>query len=107
MARALRYTMAVRHPETLLATPLLAGSEVPEWAADFVSDDDTTDGKATPVVEVAEVQPEEHASPEPEHSSRPDKAWTNADIKQYAEDNGIDLGGATTKDDMLAVLDAS
>lgn len=40
MAGALRYTLVVRHPETGIATPLLAGEEVPNWAADLVHADD-------------------------------------------------------------------
>lgn len=37
----------------------------------------------------------------------PDSGWKNADIVQYAEDNSIDLGGATKKDDMLAAIAAA
>ena len=39
--RTLRHTLVVRHPETSQATPLVAGSEVPEWADALVHDDDT------------------------------------------------------------------
>ncbi|MDO5500319.1 MAG: hypothetical protein Q4F67_11650 [Propionibacteriaceae bacterium] len=34
----------------------------------------------------------------------PSESWTVAQIKQYADDRGIDLGGATVKADMLAVI---
>lgn len=36
--------------------------------------------------------------------AKPDKTWKNEDIVQYAGDHGIDLGEATKKDDMLAVI---
>lgn len=39
-ARVLRYTVVVRHPDTSVATALLAGSEVPDWAKDLVHSDD-------------------------------------------------------------------
>ncbi|MET0887901.1 MAG: hypothetical protein ABWX92_15800 [Mycetocola sp.] len=34
----------------------------------------------------------------------PDKSWKVADLKSFAETNGIDLGDATKKDDILAVI---
>lgn len=40
MAGVLRYTLVVRHPETLAATALLAGQSVPDWASDLVHPDD-------------------------------------------------------------------
>lgn len=42
----LAHTLVVRHPETLVATALLAGTEVPEWASDLVDKGNLTDGKA-------------------------------------------------------------
>lgn len=102
--RVLRYTVVVRHPETLTATALVAGSAVPGWAGDLVSDDDLEDApsKAAPKVEVAQEQP---ADAGPANTGRPDKSWTGPGIRKYADDNGIDLGEATTKADMLAVID--
>lgn len=41
---------------------------------------------------------------EPEQSETPDKSWKVAELKAYAETNGIDLGEAAKKDDILAVL---
>lgn len=40
MAGVLRYTLVVRNPETLEATALLAGTQVPGWAAELVHADD-------------------------------------------------------------------
>lgn len=37
---------------------------------------------------------------------RPDTGTRNDDIRAYAQRNGIDLGGATVKAEMLAVIDA-
>lgn len=39
MAGVLRHTMVLRNPETLEATALLEGSELPEWAKDLVHAD--------------------------------------------------------------------
>ncbi len=36
----------------------------------------------------------------------PDSTWKNADIEAYAEEHGIDLGGATKKADMIAAITA-
>lgn len=45
-AKVLRYTLVVRHPDTLDAVPLLAGSEVPDWATDLVHPDDLESGSS-------------------------------------------------------------
>ncbi len=37
-------------------------------------------------------------------SETPDKSWKVAELKAHAEENGIDLGEATKKDDILAVI---
>lgn len=34
----------------------------------------------------------------------PSEAWTNAQLTQYAADQGIDLGGATVKADILTAI---
>jgi hypothetical protein len=36
----------------------------------------------------------------------PDETWKNADIKEWAESHGVDLGDATKKADMLAAIQA-
>jgi hypothetical protein len=53
--------------------------------------------------------PEEDATEAPaeeeeEQSSTPDDSWKNADIAAWAQDHGVDLGGATKKADMLAAI---
>lgn len=45
MARTLRYTRIVRHPETHQPTALVGGSELPEWADGLVHDDDMEGGR--------------------------------------------------------------
>ena len=37
----------------------------------------------------------------------PNEKWTVADLKAYAEENGIDLGEATLKADILAAMSAA
>lgn len=39
-------------------------------------------------------------------SESPDSTWKVADLKAYAADNGVDLGDATKKDDVLAAITA-
>lgn len=39
-------------------------------------------------------------------SDTPDKSWKVDELVQFAADKSIDLGGATKKDDILAVLNA-
>jgi hypothetical protein len=43
----------------------------------------------------------------PRGAAAPDMTWTVADLKQYAADNGIDLGAATRKSDILATIQAA
>lgn len=40
-------------------------------------------------------------------SDSPDSTWKVAELKAYADENGIDLDGATKKDDVLAVITAN
>ena len=42
-----------------------------------------------------------------ERSETPDKAWKVAELKAHADENGIDLGDATKKDDILAAIEAA
>ncbi|WP_344004149.1 hypothetical protein [Nocardioides lentus] len=44
----LAHTLIVRHPDTLVATPLVAGSEVPDWATSLVDDADLDGANAEP-----------------------------------------------------------
>jgi hypothetical protein len=37
----------------------------------------------------------------------PDSTWKVADLKAYASDNGIDLGDATKKEDIVAAIAAA
>jgi len=56
-------------------------------------------------------EPEQEESPEePDEKvelsepKRPDSSWKNSDIKTWARENGVDLGDATSKTDMLAAI---
>ena len=91
-------TVVLRDPETFEPVVLRAGDTVPEWAE--VGDHLTS--APEPVESVEEPTAEVEDQDEP--GDTPGESWTNAEIKQYADDNGIDLGGATTKADMLAVI---
>ncbi|MCW2287033.1 hypothetical protein EDF60_1684 [Leucobacter luti] len=41
-----------------------------------------------------------------ERSDTPDKSWKVVELKAFADEQGIDLGDATKKDDILAAIDA-
>lgn len=62
MAGVLRYTVIRHNPETAMAVPLVAGSEVPEWAADLVHADDLVQPEPAP----AKKAPAKKAAPKPE-----------------------------------------
>ena len=40
-------------------------------------------------------------------SESPDSTWKVADLKSYAADNGVDLGDATKKEDIVAAIAAA
>lgn len=44
MAGVMKHTMVVRNPDTLEATALLAGSEVPDWVTDELVHPDNFEG---------------------------------------------------------------
>lgn len=62
------------------------------------------DGYLIPLSELPEPAPAEDDTPQ---SVVPDDSWKNEKIEQYAQDNSIDLGGATKKADMLAAIAAA
>lgn len=43
----------------------------------------------------------------PTRSESPDSTWKVADLRSYAADNGVDLGEATKKDEVLAAIVAA
>ena len=57
MAR-MRYTVVVRHPETMTPVALVEGTEVPEWASVRLPEDDVT-GAMPAVVETESVTEDE------------------------------------------------
>lgn len=40
-------------------------------------------------------------------SDTPDKSWKVAELKAFADEQGINLGDATKKDDILAAIEAA
>lgn len=105
--RRMRYTMAVRNPETLEVHALLEGSVVPSWADGLVADADTVDGpEPVPATGAESTDTSEGDEPTDVGGVKPDKTWTGAAIRAFAGDHGIDLGEASTKADMLAVIEA-
>lgn len=56
-AGVLKYTVVRVNPETMTATAILAGSEVPEWASDMVHADDLESGASTSKTETPDPPP--------------------------------------------------
>jgi hypothetical protein len=56
-------------------------------------------GETAPVEEIAEEGPPVEGVPT--------ESWKNDEIKAWAEAQGVDLGGATKKADMLAAIQAA
>lgn len=81
----------VRHPGTGEPVTLVAGTELPDWA-----------GKAKLVGEHLLAGDTEADYPEGD----PTSSWKAGQLKAYAADHGIDLGGARTKDDILTAIEA-
>jgi len=47
------------------------------------------------------------AAPARQRSESPDASWKVAELKAHAEENGIDLGEATKKEDILTAITAA
>lgn len=58
--QVLRYTVVRKHPETDIATAILAGSRVPSWAKDLVDEADLTEA---PEAETEEVEANQGQAP--------------------------------------------
>ena len=77
----------LRNPSSGDLVSLLAGAEVPEWAEGQVGDHLITKGDES-------------------EDGKPNPKWTVAQLDAYAAAHGIDLGGASSKVEKLAVLTA-
>lgn len=59
------------------------------------------------LVYVSDGEPIDLGENAPAEPPTPDEGWKNADIEAWARDQGLDLGGATKKADMLAAIAAA
>lgn len=57
--------------------------------------------------EVVDGTPVPESTPQGPESEGPSKSWKVDQLKAYAEEHGIDLGGATKKDDLLSAIEAA
>lgn len=94
MARRLAKNVVLRNPDTGAPTTLLAGDDVPSWASKLVTN---------PKALAAEGDGDEPEFPEGD----PADSWKVPQLKAYAAANGVDLGEATKKADILAVLNGA
>lgn len=131
MSKVLAAQVAVQNPETGEFVTLLQGEELPAWAEKVVTNPKAFEGGApaaytveSPYIPVPDpetvTQPVETASvtepagepTAPEEGAaypdgEPSESWTVAQLKAYAEDNAVDLGGASVKADILAAIESA
>ena len=101
-ARVLKYTLVVRHPETLAAEALVEGKPVPGWAKDLVHEDDLVSAN------------DEAQGDGDETEVKPYAKWKKADLEAEVESRNTDradyeqivIGGKGTVPDLAEALDA-
>lgn len=114
MVKILALTV-VQHPTKYVPVVLRPGDDLPSWAAGLVTnpavigdqagDSDTED----PAEQTESDQGTSNSDDDTQTDSdggngRPDSSWKNDDIRDYAESRGIELGEASTKAEMLEVV---
>ncbi len=87
----MKYSVAVRHPETLEAVVLKAGEPVPEWASGLVQADD---------LDSPTEQPEEP-------DGAPSRSAKKDDWLAYAAQQGVEVPEGATKEDIIAAVEAA
>ncbi|MCW2758065.1 MAG: hypothetical protein JWO46_1811 [Nocardioidaceae bacterium] len=90
----LKYTVVRVHPDTMIATPLLEGTQVPDWAKDLVHSDDL----------VAEAQSDEKSG---YAAQKVDELKAEIEKRnEVREDDALITPQGTTKADLIAALEA-
>ena len=97
MAGQLKYTLVVRHPDTLEAVALIAGSELPKWATELVDPGNLESGKSKTADD--ETEDKGYAGQKP------------ADLAAEAEKRNLEVegtgaNGKVLKADLVAALEA-
>jgi hypothetical protein len=104
----LKHTLVVRNPETLEATALLEGSEVPEWATDLVHPDNLDNGKSAST----KTEPANDAAPAYGKQKLADLQALVDDRNADRDDDdvitveGTGKDGKVVKTDLVAALEA-
>lgn len=91
MSAVMKHTMVVRHPDTMEATPVLAGDPRPDWAKDLIHDDNLEDAKGS-----------DSGS---NYTGTKDELQAEAD-KRGLEVEGTGKDGAVVKADLVKALEA-
>lgn len=105
MAGVLKHTMVVRHPDTLEATALLVGSEVPDWASDLV-DEGNLESKAAAKAAKTEAPAGGSTSGDKGYAGQtPDELKTEAESRGLTVE-GTGKDGNVLKGDLVAALEA-
>jgi hypothetical protein len=116
VTRVLAAQVPVQNPQTGQFVTLQPGDELPDWAEKLVTNPKAFVGEgdglspetvAAPAV-VTDPEKDQLGNEVPEGASFPDgepsPSWTVAQLREFAEENAVDLGGATVKDDILDAL---
>jgi hypothetical protein len=80
------------------------GPHVGPNGAVFVPDDRLDEAYVALKVKRGDWKPAPVSAPAAAPEGAPAAKWTTKQLTAFAEANGIDLGGATKKDDILAIL---
>lgn len=98
----------VKKPDGLDVVVLMAGDDVPEWAAGLIGDHLLAGPVTSPSDSGAGGTEESGVAASADtggaDGATPDASWTVADLRDYAKANNVDLDGATAKADILAAI---
>lgn len=118
MSKVLAGQVAVQNPETGEFVTLAKGDELPGWAEKLVTNPKAFEGGAPaeytvespyiPVPDPATVTAPLEGEPGAAYpDGEPSETWKVDELKAYAADNAVDLGGATVKAEILAAIQSA
>jgi hypothetical protein len=106
-AKAILAAAAAAGVDVSLVQTVSDGYIAPEAAVRQYEGKDLGATEEDPTPFEGEPGPGGEEPPEPEKETFPDDTWKNADIKEWANTHGVDLGDATKKADMLAAISSA
>lgn len=108
MARLLRVNVGpILNPETGRHVVLQAGTSVPAWAADLVTNPKAFDDADT-AVDAAEPEPTGHGADDDDAPDAPPRSGKGSGLAawlDYAEKTGVEVPEGATRDDVMSAVD--